>query len=240
MLSPRAWPRLLVFAGAGAIVADAAYDGVLGGVGIALVFGLVIMVMVYATGHLSGAHINPAVTLAFTFTRHFPPRDAVAYIAAQIAGAAVAALTLLVLWPDQPGELGATVPSVAAWRALIYEVVLTTFLMFAIMAVATDVARRRRRGSHRHRWNRRPRRAVRRSRDRGVDESSSVIRPSDRLGDVGGLLDLPRRTAHGGDARSVRVSTHSRGSPRRPTCRRGGARWPESCSCAYTTRGALR
>src|SRR5215210_1475053 len=97
------------------------------------------MVMVYATGHLSGAHINPAVTLAFTFTRHFPPRDAVAYIAAQIAGAAVAALTLLVLWPDQPGELGTTVPSVAAWRALVYEVVLTAFLMFVIMAVATDV-----------------------------------------------------------------------------------------------------
>jgi len=129
----------LVFAGAGAIVADAAYAGVLGNVGIALVFGLVIMAMVYATGHLSGAHINPAVTVAFTLTRHFPPRDAAAYIAAQLVGAAVAALVLVVLWPDQPGELGATVPSVAAWRALVYEVVLTAFLMFVIMAVATDV-----------------------------------------------------------------------------------------------------
>ena len=66
----------------------------------ALVFGLVIMVMVYATGHLSGAHINPAVTLAFTLTRHFPAREAVAYIAAQLAGAILAALVLLAVWPD--------------------------------------------------------------------------------------------------------------------------------------------
>src|SRR5918997_4716275 len=80
----------LVFAGAGAIVADAAYDGVLGTVGIALVFGLVILAMVYATGHLSGAHINPAVTVAFTLTRHFHPGDAAAYIAAQLLGAVIA------------------------------------------------------------------------------------------------------------------------------------------------------
>src|SRR3954453_4461135 len=70
----------LVFAGCGAIVADARYDGALGVVGVALVFGLVIMVMVYATGHLSGAHVTPAVTLAFTLTRHFPARDAAAYV----------------------------------------------------------------------------------------------------------------------------------------------------------------
>jgi aquaporin NIP len=129
----------LVFAGAGAVVVETVYDGVLGEVGVALVFGLVIMAMVYATGHLSGAHINPAVTVAFTLTRHFPPRDAVAYVVAQLVGAAVAALLLLTLWPDQPGELGATVPSVVTWRALVYEVVLTAFLMFVIMAVATDV-----------------------------------------------------------------------------------------------------
>ncbi len=76
----------LVFAGCGAIVANAEYDGALGTVGIALVFGLVIMVMIYAIGHLSGAHINPAVTVAFTLTRHFPARDATAYVAAQFAG----------------------------------------------------------------------------------------------------------------------------------------------------------
>ncbi len=128
----------LVFAGAGAIVADLEYGGALGTVGIALVFGLVIMVMVYATGHLSGAHINPAVTLAFTFTRHFPPREAVAYIAAQCAGAILAALVLLAIWPSQPAELGATTPSVGIGSALVYEAVLSAFLMFVIMAVATD------------------------------------------------------------------------------------------------------
>src|SRR3954466_73973 len=88
----------LVFAGCGAIVADAQYDGALGVVGVALVFGLVIMVMVYATGHLSGAHINPAVTIAFAPPRHFPGREAATYIGAQVAGALLAALALLAIW----------------------------------------------------------------------------------------------------------------------------------------------
>jgi MIP family channel proteins len=128
----------LVFAGCGAIVADARYDGALGVVGISLVFGLVVMVMVYATGHLSGAHINPAVTIAFTATRHFALRDAAAYVAAQLAGAVVAALLLLAVWTDAPAALGATVPSVGVGSAFVYELVLTAFLMFVIMAVATD------------------------------------------------------------------------------------------------------
>ncbi|HEX2087509.1 MAG TPA: MIP family channel protein [Solirubrobacteraceae bacterium] len=129
----------LVFAGCGAIVTDAVRDGALGAVGVALAFGLVIMVMVYATGHLSGAHINPAVTIAFTLTRHFPPRDALAYVAAQAAGATAAALVLLAAWTDQPASLGATVPSVGDGSALLYEALMTAFLMFVIMAVATDV-----------------------------------------------------------------------------------------------------
>ena len=128
----------LVFAGCGAIVADARYGGALGTVGVGLVFGLVIMVMVYATGHLSGAHINPAVTVAFTLTRHFPARDAAAYVTAQLAGASAAALLLLAAWPAEPAHLGATVPHVGAGTALLYEAVLTAILMFVIMAVATD------------------------------------------------------------------------------------------------------
>ena len=128
----------LVFAGCGAIVADAQYDGALGTVGVALVFGLIIMAMIYATGHLSGAHINPAVTLAFTLTRHFALRDAAAYIAAQLAGATLAAFVLLAVWPDQPAELGATIPSVGVGSALVYEAVMTAVLMFVIIAVATD------------------------------------------------------------------------------------------------------
>jgi aquaporin NIP len=128
----------LVFAGCGAIVADARYDGALGAVGIGLVFGLIIMVMIYATGHLSGAHINPAVTIAFTLTRHFAVRDAAAYVAAQLAGATVAAFLLLAVWPEQPAALGATIPSVALGPALVYELVMTAVLMFVIIAVATD------------------------------------------------------------------------------------------------------
>ncbi len=128
----------LVFAGCGAVVANVRYDEALGAVGISLVFGLVIMVMVYATGHLSGAHINPAVTIAFTLSRHFPGRDAAAYVVAQLAGASAGALALLAVWPDQPGELGATVPNVGVGSALVYEMLLTAFLMFVIMAVATD------------------------------------------------------------------------------------------------------
>ncbi|MFY9469982.1 MAG: aquaporin, partial [Solirubrobacterales bacterium] len=98
----------LVFAGCGAAVTNARFGGALGVVGIAAVFGLVVMVMIYATGHLSGAHINPAVTVAFTCARHFPVRDAVAYIGAQCAGAAAAAFALLAVWPDKPAALGAT------------------------------------------------------------------------------------------------------------------------------------
>jgi len=128
----------LVFAGCGAIVANASFGDTLGPVGIALVFGLVIMVMVYATGHLSGAHINPAVTAAFTLTRHFPLRDAAAYVAAQCLGAVAGALVLLSAWTDKPAHLGATVPHVATGSAFMYEVVLTAFLMFVIVAVATD------------------------------------------------------------------------------------------------------
>ena len=128
----------LVFAGCGAIVADAVYGGTLGTVGVSLVFGLIIMAMIYATGHLCGAHINPAVTVAFTITRHFPGRDAVAYIGAQLAGAAIAALVLLAIWPDKPADLGATLPSVGVGSAFVYELILTAFLMFVIMAVATD------------------------------------------------------------------------------------------------------
>jgi glycerol uptake facilitator-like aquaporin len=96
----------LVFAGCGAIVAEAEHPGSLGVVGIALVFGLIVMAMVYATGHLSGAHLNPAVTVAFTLTRHLPRAEAVAYVTAQALGALAAALLLAAVWPSQPAGLG--------------------------------------------------------------------------------------------------------------------------------------
>jgi MIP family channel proteins len=128
----------LVFAGCGAIVAEAEHPGTLGTVGIAFVFGLIVMAIVYATGHLSGAHLNPAVTLAFALTRHVPRAEAVAYLLAQLAGALLAAALLAAVWPSQPAALGTTLPTVGVGSAFVYEVVLTAFLMFVIMAVATD------------------------------------------------------------------------------------------------------
>jgi aquaporin NIP len=127
----------LVFAGCGAIVADAEYGG-LGVTGIALAYGLVIAAMVYATGHLSGAHINPAVTIAFTLTRHFPLRDAAVYVTAQLAGALAGAFLLLAIWPEEPGNLGVTAPSVGVGSAFAYELIMTAILMFVIISVATD------------------------------------------------------------------------------------------------------
>ena len=128
----------LVFAGCGAIVLDSERDGSLGSTGIAAVFGLVIMAMIYATGHLSGAHINPAVSVAFSATRHFPLREVVAYVPSQLVGAVAGALLLRIVWEGTPANLGATVPSVGVGSALVYEGVMTAFLMFVIMAVATD------------------------------------------------------------------------------------------------------
>ena len=130
----------LVFAGCGAVVVNQERGDSLGAVGIAAAFGLVIMAMVYAVGHLSGAHVNPAVTVAFSALRHFPARDALAYVPAQLVGAVAAALLLGAVWSGDPAELGATRPAegISAGAALIYEIVLTAILMFVIMAVATD------------------------------------------------------------------------------------------------------
>jgi aquaporin NIP len=78
------------------------------------------------------------VSVAFAATRHFPLRDAAAYIPSQVVGAVAGALLLRVVWEGTPADLGATVPSVGAGSALVYEGVMTAFLMFVVMAVATD------------------------------------------------------------------------------------------------------
>ena len=128
----------LVFAGCGAIVTDAQSDGTVGVVGIGLVFFLVLLALIAALGHVSGAHFNPGVSLSFFLTRHLPARDLGAYVAAQVLGAIAAALLLLVIWPGHPADLGATEPSIAVGRALLIEAVLTALLMLVIMSVATD------------------------------------------------------------------------------------------------------
>ena len=126
----------LVFAGAGAVMVDAKTQA-LGQVGIAITFGLVIAAMIYAVGHISGAHLNPAVSFAFALTRHFPWTRVGAYWAAQLAGALAAAVLLRALLGDV-GNVGATVPSGSDGQSFVWEIVLTFFLMFVVVAVATD------------------------------------------------------------------------------------------------------
>ena len=126
----------LVFAGCGAIAVDA-QTAALGHVGVALAFGLVIAVMIYALGHISGAHFNPAVSVAFAVGRHFPWRSVATYAAAQVAGATIAALVLrATLGPA--ADLGVTRPAGSDLQALAWEVTYTFFLVLVITAVATD------------------------------------------------------------------------------------------------------
>src|SRR5579871_5672850 len=128
----------LVFAGCGAIMIDTLSNGQITHVGVGLVFGLVIAAMIYATGHLSGAHLNPAVTLGFVIARHFPLRGLLGYWLAQTLGAIAAALFLRLTLGDV-AHLGATQPGAGGpWQSFAMEAVLTFFLMFVIMAVATD------------------------------------------------------------------------------------------------------
>ena len=126
----------LVFAGCGAIMVDGK-TGQLGHVGVAITFGLVIMAMIYAVGHVSGAHFNPAVTFAFVLTRHFPRSRAGAYWLAQIAGA-LAAAALLRASLGNIAHVGATLPSGSEAQSFLWELVMTAFLLFVIFAVATD------------------------------------------------------------------------------------------------------
>jgi MIP family channel proteins len=126
----------LVFAGCGAIIVNS-QTGALTHVGVALVFGLVIMVMIAATGHLSGAHFNPAVTIAFALTRHFPWAETLVYLLAQFGAALAAALALRGLF-GHVAHLGATLPATSVGQAFGLELVMSAFLMFVITAVATD------------------------------------------------------------------------------------------------------
>ena len=126
----------LVAVGPGAVMVSASTHA-FGHTGVALAFGLVIAFVVAATGHLSGAHINPAVTIGFWSVRRFPAREVMPYVVAQCAGATASALTLR--WILGPvGALGATVPALSLGRAFAVEFGYSALLAFVIMGVATD------------------------------------------------------------------------------------------------------
>jgi aquaporin Z len=126
----------LVFAGTGALVVNDATGGAVSHVGVALTFGLVVLAMIYAVGEVSGAHLNPAVTVGFFLARRFPGRRVPAYVTSQCAGALAASELLYVLFPSN-STLGATVPAGSAIQSFTLEVVLTLFLMFVILGVST-------------------------------------------------------------------------------------------------------
>jgi aquaporin Z len=126
----------LVFAGTGAIVVNDVHGGIVTHVGIAVTFGLVVLAMIYAVGDVSGAHLNPAVTIGFAVAGRFSARAALPYIVSQVAGAFAASLLLRILFPTHP-RLGATLPAGDVWQSFAFELLLTLILMFVILRVST-------------------------------------------------------------------------------------------------------
>ena len=126
----------LVFAGTGAIVIDDVTGGGVSHVGIALTFGLIVLAMIYTLGDISGAHINPTVTIGFWTARRFDARKVLPYVVSQCAGGFLASATLRLLFPANV-TLGATLPAGSPLQSFILELILTALLMFVILAVST-------------------------------------------------------------------------------------------------------
>jgi len=126
----------LVFCGTGAVIIDAQTNGGVTHAGIAITFGLIVMSMIYALGNISGAHLNPAVSIAFVLSKRFPVKELVPYIASQVAGATLASVALKLLFPTDV-LLGATLPAGSEMQSFVLELLLTFFLMLVIINVAT-------------------------------------------------------------------------------------------------------
>ncbi|HHS95573.1 MAG TPA: aquaporin, partial [Phaeodactylibacter sp.] len=127
----------MVFCGTGAIVINQVSDGVVGHMGIAVTFGLIVMAMIYSFGAISGAHINPAVSIAFAATPHFDKRDLLPYIVSQVAGAFLASGLLKFLFAGQ-SNLGETLPAGTWQQSFVLEIILTFFLMLVILMVSQN------------------------------------------------------------------------------------------------------
>jgi aquaporin Z len=126
----------MVFCGTGAMTINEVTGGEVTHVGIAITWGLIVMAMIYAFGETSGAHFNPAVSIAFAYAKKFSWKDVPKYIIAQILVAFDASLILWFLFPAIE-NLGATIPTVDVWRAFVLELLLTFFLMVVIINVST-------------------------------------------------------------------------------------------------------
>ena len=126
----------LIFCGTGAIIINQESAGAITHPGIAFTFGLIVMVMIYALGPISGAHFNPAVTIAFTVAKRFPAKQILPFILSQAVGAFLASLTLMYLFPTNE-FLGATMPAGNEMQSFVLEFLLTFFLMLVIIHVAT-------------------------------------------------------------------------------------------------------
>ncbi len=128
---------ILVFVGAGAIVIDSVTGGGVSHLGIGLTFGLVVMAMIYTIGDVSGAHINPAVTIAFAVAKRFPKSEIFPYVSFQIIGAVLASATLYFMFPGAV-TMGQTLPLNDNWvQSFVLELILTFILMFVILNVST-------------------------------------------------------------------------------------------------------
>ena len=125
----------LVFCGTGAIVINQEAGGVISHIGIAITFGLIVSSMIYTVGDISGAHLNPAVTIAFYVAKVFPSKEILPYILSQGVGAFLASITLKFLFPAN-NNLGSTLPSGLSMQSFVLEVILTFLLMFVILHVA--------------------------------------------------------------------------------------------------------
>lgn len=126
----------MVFCGTGAMTINEVTGGDVTHVGIGITWGLIVMAMIYAFGEISGAHFNPAVSIAFAYAKKFSWKEVPKYIFFQVAGAFAASLLLMWLFPKSE-LLGATIPSVDVWRAFVLELILTFFLMVVIINVST-------------------------------------------------------------------------------------------------------
>ncbi|MEO7298587.1 MAG: MIP family channel protein [Verrucomicrobiota bacterium] len=126
----------LVFAGTGAIVINDVSGGGITHVGIALTFGLIVLAMIYTVGDISGAHLNPAVTVGFWFSGRFPAKQVLPYVTSQIAGALVASGLIRFLFPAHE-TFGATLPTGSEMQSFVLEMILTFLLMFVILNVST-------------------------------------------------------------------------------------------------------